>query len=271
MTQRNVPSLPLLVLLTACAWACDSETTASTDGEQGGTSSTTTAAGSETTDGNEGSESTFMTEGSESSSTGEGSESSTSGEAVCELPQGDSLGGSTATITIENTTDEPRFVSPYSTLPCNYSQVEVLLDGEPVLWDHEGAYPTSCIECRGGGCSDGGTDGLIINPGQTAEVSWNGGYWEMTALSETCGLEACEGSQNWVEGDSVPSQCHVLRAMEGAAYSVRVNVFDTCPLEEEDCGCDEDVCEVFYYWPKVGDYTVEAGADFPAGATVVLE
>lgn len=262
MTRHNAPSLPLLVLLTACAWACDSETTASTEGEQGGTSSTTAGAGSETTDGDEGTESTAMAETSESSSTG---------EAVCELPQADALGGSTATITIENTTDEPRFVSPYSTLSCNYSQVEVLLDGEPVLWDHAGAYPTSCTECYSGGCSDGGTDGLIINPGQTAEISWNGGYWETTTLSETCGLEACEGSQNWVEGDSVPSECHVLRAMEGAAYTARVNVFDTCPLEEEDCGCDEDVCEVFWYWPRVGDYTVEAGADFPAGATVVLE
>lgn len=267
--RRNAPSLRLLLLLTATTWACGSDTPASTDGGQGGTSSTT--AETETTDGNEGSESTSADEGSESSGTGEGPESSSTGEAVCELPQGDSLGGSMATITIENTTSEPRFVSPYSSVACNYSKVEVLLDGEPVLWDHAGAYPTSCTECRGGGCSDGGADGLIINPGQTAEISWNGGYWETTALSETCGLEACEGAENWVEGDGVPGECHVLRAMEGALYTARVNVFDTCPFEREDCGCDDDVCEVFYYEPTVGDYTVEADATFPGGATVVLE
>lgn len=267
MTQRpNTPSLRLLLLLAALTSACGSDPATTTEGGQSETSTTT--AGTGTTDGDESSGSTDGASG--SASTGEASGSGSTGEAQCEVPQDDALGRSSATITIENTTTEPRFISPYSSFVCNYAQAEVLLDGEPVLWDHAGASPQSCTTCFYG-CSDGGAQGLIINPGQTAEISWNGGYWENTPLSEACGREACEAEPNWEEEDGVPAQCQVRRSMQDAPYTVRVNVLDTCPLEPEDCSCDDDVCEVFFYEPSAGDYTVEAAATFPAGATIVLE
>lgn len=276
MTQlRNAPSLCLLLLLTSTSWACDSETadtSAETDGGQLETSSTVAGTESETTDGDETSESTNGAETSGSTSGDETSGSTSTGEAQCEPPQDDALGSSGATITIENTTTEPRFVSPYSGIVCNYAQVEVLVEDEPVLWDHAGTFPNSCTTCSYG-CSDGGAQGLIINPGQTVEIPWNGGYWGSAALSEACGREACEAEPNWVEEDGVPAECQVLRAMKDVEYTVRLNVFDTCPdsVEPDACSCDEDVCEVFFYEPSAGEYTVEAGATFPAGATVVLE
>lgn len=191
--------------------------------------------------------------------------SSSAGEPRCELPQNDAVGSAVTTITIANTTAEPRFISPYSTALCNYSQVEVLLGGEPVLWDHEATYPNACTICEFG-CSDGGTEGFIINPGQVAEVLWNGGFWQGTTRSEACTLEAC-GS------DDGAHECEVLRVMDEVEYTVRVNVFDACPesVEPDACACDEGVCEVFFYEPRAGDYTVEATATFPAGAAVVLE
>lgn len=272
--RRSAPSLRLLLLLTATTWACDSGTAESSTSTDGGsaTTSTTAGTGSETTEGGSVSESTNGDETS-GSTTDETSGSTSTGEAMCELPQGDRLDGSELTITIENTADEPRFISPFSEAICNYSQVEIHVDGEPILWDHAGASPQTCTTCNFG-CSDGGADGLIINPGQTAEISWNGGFWGNTPLSESCGLEACESSEVWVEGDSVPDECQVLRAMEDTEYTVRVNVFDTCPdavVERGACSCDGGVCEVFYYEPRAGDYTVEASANFPAGATIVLE
>lgn len=275
MTAKlSAPSICFLLLLTATTGACDSGTaeTSTTADDGSATTSTTTGMGSETTDGDSVSDSTNSGEAT-TSTTGETSGSTSTGEAVCELPQGDVLDGSEVTITIENTADEPRFISPFSEAFCNYSQVEIHVDGEAILWDHAGAFPQSCTTCRSG-CSDGGTDGLIINPGQTAEISWNGGYWGNTPLSESCGLEACEDSEVWVEGDWVPDECQVLRAMEDTAYTVRVNVFDTCPdaiTQRDACSCDGDVCEVFYYEPRAGDYTVEANANFPAGVAIVLE
>lgn len=258
----NAPSLRLLLLLTATTWACDSDTAASTDGGQSGTSSTSAETEPEGTD------------GSESTNAGGTSGSTSTGEAVCELPQDETLDGSEVTITIENATDEPRFVSPYSIIECNYSPVEVLVDGEPIRWDHEGAFHLRCTQCRPGGCSDGGAEGLIINPGQTAEISWNGGVWANTPLSEACGQEACDASESWVEGDALPPECQVIRPMEDIAYTVRVNVFDTCPgsvVERDGCTCDDDVCETFFYEPSAGEYTVEVDATFPAGASIVLE
>lgn len=275
--RRSAPSLSLLLLLTAATWACDSGTAESstttdegsaTTDEGSATTSTTAGTGSETTDGDSVSESTNGDEAT-TSATGETSGSTSTGEAVCELPEGDVLDGSELTITIENTADEPRFISPFSEAFCNYSQVEIHVDGEAILWDHASAFPRSCSTCSHG-CSDGGAEGLIINPGQTAEISWNGGYWGNTPLSEPCGLEACEDS----EADGVLSECQVLRAMQDTAYTVRLNVFDTCPdavVERDACSCDGDVCEVFYYEPQAGEYTVEASADFPAGASIVLE
>lgn len=265
MTSRHTrSSLTFLLLLSSTIGACGSDTATPSGGTDGDSPETSA------TDHGTDPEAMGDSEASESTGDAESSGSTSAGEAQCELPQDEALGDAVATITIENNTAEPRFVSPYSSFVCNYAQIEVLLGGEPVLWDHPEASPVDCSTCSYG-CSDGGTHGLIINPGQIAEIPWNGGYWENSALSEACGREACEGSPNWVEGDAIPDACQVRRTMQATEYSVRVNVFDTCPLEPDACGCDEDVCEVFFYEPQRGDYAVEAEAVFPAGATVVIE
>ena len=185
-----------------------------------------------------------------------------------ELPLNDVLGRGT-TITIENTSDAVRYLSPFSSFSCNYGQLQILIDGQPVLWDHAEAYPERCTDC-GFGCSDGGTEGLVLAPGASAEIAWNGGYWGLETLDDACGPEICEPQ---VSNPSLPQQCQALRAMEAVEYTARVHVFDTCPAEfdQDACACPDGVCEAFFYEPVEGDYTVDATAVFPAGATIVLE
>ncbi len=246
--------LPLLFLLSACGPDTDTDEDSMADGSAG----QITSSGSTTEDNPGG------------TTIGDDDDASSTGVAACELPENDELDGSMITISIENRTDETRYISPYSSFGCNYSQFELVLDGEPVLWDHASTSASTCSIC-GVGCSDGGADGLVIGPGQTAEVQWNGGYWASTTRSEACAVEACESIPGATMG---ALECDVLRAMTEAEYTIRVNVFDTCPasLEEAgDCECDGQVCEAFFYEPRPGDYTVEATETFPAGAVILLE
>lgn len=113
----------------------------------------------------------------------------------------------------------------------------------------------------------------MINPGATAEVTWNGAAWTTTDLSEACARQACEADPNWIESNGLPSECEVLHDLESPDYTVRVHVHDTCPagVAEDECACGQDVCEVFFYEPSQGDYTVEASATFPEGAQIVLD
>ena len=257
-TTRYARLLPMVSLLAACG----PETDAAENTMENGSSGQITASASDT-EGYSG-----ETEG-DSGETDEDGASST-GEPACELPEDDELDGSMITISIQNRTDETRYISPYSSFGCNYSQFELVLDGEPVLWDHASTSASTCSIC-GVGCSDGGADGLVIGPGQTAEVQWNGGYWASTTRSEACAVEACESIPGATMG---ALECDVLRAMTEAEYTIRINVFDTCPasLEEAgDCDCDGEVCEAFFYEPRPGDYTVEATETYPAGAVVILE
>jgi hypothetical protein len=191
---------------------------------------------------------------------------------VCDPPVDDEPGPAMATITIRNDTEEPRFITPWSPFTCNYAKLEILIDGESVHWDHSRVFNYGCDAC-GWGCSDGGDMGLIINPGATAEVLWNGAAWTMTDLSEACALEVCEQDPHWRASNGLPSECEVLRNLDAVEYVARVQVYDACPLGAggEACACDQDVCEVFFYEPGVGDYTAEATATFPDGATIVLE
>lgn len=247
--------------------ACDGDDEMMSSSSSTAGQAETTAAGEDSTAGDD----DETASGSESTGAAGGSESTGAGEPLCELPEDDVLDAGT-TITIENATDAPRYISPYSSFLCNYGQLEVLIDGEPVLWDHERAYPQRCTDCAYG-CSDGGMDGLVIAPGQTAEIAWNGGYWGDETLSEACGTEICDGGGDF-EPTGVPAQCQALRAMEALEYTARVHVFDTCPdglAESDACDCPDGVCETFFYEPTEGEYTAEATAVFPAGAAIVLE
>lgn len=184
---------------------------------------------------------------------------------VCE-PPANATPDQTAVISIVNTRDVPIYVVPYSSFGCNYGKVEISVDDEPVLWQHDGTY---AYDCSGSlcdyGCSDGGAMGLIINAGATAEVEWNGGVWTDTPLSDACRTEA--GCVN----DPGPS-CSVLEIVEGT-YLARVNLTDTCPIEDECMACTDGVCEVFFYEPSAGDVTesFSASAVFPAGVEIVFE
>lgn len=184
---------------------------------------------------------------------------------ACELPQDEPLGDELATFTIRNERDAAVYVLPYSSFGCNYSQVEIDVGGEPVLWAHAGTYPYSCAQLCGYGCSNGGAMGLIINPGAEAQVEWNGALWSRTPLSEACQEEAaCP--------DNPPGEtCDVRSQVEGE-YTVRVNLTDTCPIPDECMACVDGVCEVFFDDPFPGQISesFELSQAFPAGADFVI-
>ncbi|MEM6295117.1 MAG: hypothetical protein AAGA54_27850 [Myxococcota bacterium] len=251
-----------MLLIPACTDA-EAPTPDSAAGGTGGGTTTTQDPGSETdapdpgddTDGDD------DPDGSESSSSG--------GDAdVCVFPQGDELDGSMTIITIRNDAAEPRYMLPSSNFFCSAPQFELILDGESVLADGPGAAPFRCETCDGT-CNPGSGTGLVINPGATAEIAWNGGYWSAVERSEACGQEACEDIPGF-EDDSPATACEVLRAMGTQDYTVRVAVSQTCPSDEESCMCEDDVCP-FPTKARSAEFTVEASATFPEAASLVLE
>lgn len=186
---------------------------------------------------------------------------------VCELPQNEELSGETATFNIRNDRDAAIYVLPYSSFICNYSQVEIDVGGEPVLWAHAGTYPYDCsANLCDYGCSNGGAMGLIINPGAEAQVEWNGALWSRTPLSEACQeAAACENNP--------PGETCDVRSQVDGEYTVRVNLTDFCPLEDECMACTDGVCEVFFDDPFLGQVSesFEAVATFPEGAEFVIQ
>jgi hypothetical protein len=182
----------------------------------------------------------------------------------CELPSDAPLGPDTATITIRNDSAVPAYVLPNSPFGCNYSQIQIEVDGQPVKWDHWGVYRLPCDECEWG-CSDGGANGLIVNPGASAEVVWNGGIWPSESLSPECvALGLCNGNPL--------TECEV-RANFTGEYTAIVELAQDCPGDDQAaCACAEDVCPLFVYEP--GYFEVwqrfEASASFPAGAEIVI-
>ncbi len=199
----------------------------------------------------------------------DGQTSTTAGEtaATCELPESDSP-SQTAMITVRNNSDAPAFVLPKSDFSCNYDLLELELDGELIQYDHEGIYPVGCDErLCGYGCSDGGDQGLIINPGATASIPWNGARWVWESLSQTC-VESFE-----CEYGEAGDACQVRRLVGELQYTARVRLAELCPEVEGQCPCDGDVCEVFVYEPNYIETwkTFEAAATFPDGAAIVIE
>jgi hypothetical protein len=206
------------------------------------------------------------------SSSGDGDTSTSTSEtdsetgSACE-PPADATPSETAMITIRNDRAEQIYVLPYSSFGCNYGQVEIEVDGAPVLWQHGGTYPFSCSspDLCFYGCSDGGAMGLVINPGATAEIPWNGGVWTSTPMSQ-----ACIDAAGCVDGPALDS-CDVLELVEGD-YLVRVNLTATCQVTDECMACTDGVCEVFWYEPSTSDVSesFEVTAAFPAGAQIVV-
>jgi hypothetical protein len=196
---------------------------------------------------------------------GTAGDSGTDTGGACELPT-NAMPDQMAVITINNARDVPVYVIPYSTFGCNYGKVEIEVGGEPVLWQHGGTY---AYDCSGPlcdwGCSDGGSQGFIINPGATAEVEWNGGVWTETTLSDACRAEAA------CLNDPGPT-CNVLGVVEGQ-YLVRVNLSATCPVTDECMACTDGVCEVFFYEPSAAEVSESftASAVFPAGVDIVID
>lgn len=255
--MRSRPSV-LLSLLVPLAAACpglgDDSTGTGTDTESAGTTTTES-----TTDG-----ATSTSVGTESpTSTGIGT---TDEPPVCEPPVNEEPGQAGATITIRNAGAIPVYVLPKSQFVCNYTQIEIDIDGVNVHWDHPGVYPYPCDATRcQWGCSDGGWDGLIINPGATAEIPWNGAVWADETLSDACVEEFCP--QGGVE-------CEARRALTDVTYTARVQITDTCPGELDVCeACVEGVCNLFVYEPNSFPtlQSFEATATFPEGAAIVIE
>ena len=200
---------------------------------------------------------------SQSSTEDTDTDTETGGE--CVLPQDDDSIHATATITIRNDASEPRYVLPKSQFNCNYPKLQIDIDGANVLWDHPGAYPQACNgDLCNWGCSDGGSMGLMINPGATATVEWNGAVWASEPVSEFCADLSCGG---FIE------QCDARRAYESVDYVARVLLSEQCPNLPECEACDQDVCEIFVYEPSAIETwnSIEAAATFPAGAEIVLD
>jgi hypothetical protein len=190
----------------------------------------------------------------------------TDGEA-CVLPESDMPGNATATVTIRNDSAEVAYVLPKSPFGCDYTKFQIDIDGATVLWDHPGVYPATCgPESCDYGCSDGGDQGLIINPGASIELSWNGGIWVTEQLSAACTAEIdCL--------DNPMTQCQVRQVYEDVDYTVRVQLAEACPGEEPECmSCAAGVCEIFVYEPSSYDTwkSFEATGTFPAGVEVVI-
>lgn len=143
----------------------------------------------------------------------------------------------------------------------------MVVDGEVINHDHAGVFVFTCGKCQNP-CGNGSTPGLIINPGQSAELQWNGGFWAETERSEACTAEACGDDPN------LDTTCSILQAFEaGADFTVRVRALETCPQgDDESCTCDDDVCP--YSGERLSgefDTVVEGTVTFPEGTTLVLE
>ncbi len=231
------------------------------DGNAGGTGTTTAAdPGSET----EASEPGADTDADDDEPAGEDSSSSGGDADVCDLPENDALGDAVA-ITIRNDSAEPRFIVAEGF--CGQEPFEILVDDAVVVHDHPRAFYTACDQC-GNLCGNGTSPGLIINPGQSAEVEWNGGYWAAVDRPEACTEQICAENP----GETPSESCSVLQSIEnGMEFGVRVYVHETCPQgDEDDCTCDDDVCP--YGAEEVsGGTIVEALGTFPEGATLVIE
>lgn len=201
-----------------------------------------------------------------SSATDDGSDESETTDTssnTCEPPM-NATPTDMATFTIRNDRDVVVYVVPYSSFGCNYGKVEIDIGGQPVLWDHSGTYAYDCSSnlCDWG-CSDGGSMGWILNPGAEVQVEWNGAYWADAPLSE-----ACAAGMNCLNdpGDT----CEVRELVDGE-YLVRLNLSETCPVEDECMACTDGACEVFFYEPGPGDESIEATAVFPAGVEIAVE
>lgn len=195
------------------------------------------------------------------------SETTDTDGGVCELPQNEELGDELATFTVRNDRDAAIYLLPYSSFGCNYSQVEIDVAGEPVLWAHAGTYPYNCSgNLCDYGCSNGGAMGLIINPGAEVQIEWNGALWSRTPLSEAC-REAADCA------DNPPGETCEVRSQVVGEYTVRVNLTDFCPLEDECMACTEGVCEVFFDDPFLGQVSesFELSASFPEGPEFVID
>ena len=189
-------------------------------------------------------------------------------DEVCDPPANAAPMGA-APIRVTNNRDVQIYVMPYSSFGCNYGKVEIEVEGEPVLWHHEGTYAYDCsASLCDWGCSNGGAKGWIINPGETAELTWTGGLWRRVPLPQAC-ADAMECLND--PGDT----CEVLELLdEGTPYLASVNLSETCPIPNECEACTEGVCEVsFEDEPFVGPDTesFSAGGSYPGGAEVVVE
>ena len=185
---------------------------------------------------------------------------------MCVWPQDDTPAGTEATITIRNESAAVAYVLPKSPFSCDYTKFQIDIEGEPVRWDHPNIYPVECGPgACGWGCSDGGDQGLIINPGASVDLSWNGALWRSEELSEACVAE--------IECVNTVSSCEVRQAYESVEYTVRVQLAESCPGVEGECAaCDAGVCEIFVYEPQAFETwkSFEASATFPEGVEVVI-
>ncbi|KIG17303.1 hypothetical protein DB30_03486 [Enhygromyxa salina] len=186
--------------------------------------------------------------------------------AACMLPENDTPTASTATITIRNDSAEVAYLLPKSEFGCNYGKYQIDIEGQNVFHDHPGAYPFACdANLCDYGCSDGGDMGLVINPGASTELTWNGAVWQRETLSDACITE--------LDCVNAATECDVRKIYESVDYTVRIQLSETCPGVEDECvACDSDVCELFVYEPS-GFPTwksFEASGTFPEGVEIVI-
>ena len=205
--------------------------------------------------------------------TTDGSGTATAG-ASCDLPADIPPGDTAITITLTNTSTEPRYVLP-NFLTCTSRLVRLALyDVQPLLWggdqSPEGPPCNGDALCAGFGCSDSSYPGLVLSPGASHVISWDGMIWDKATVPMACADDpACAMPEN------LPDSCYFLRALAQGSYTATVALSETCPADGPgaSCDCAADSCpiDVSNSDPHPVWQTFQATADFPQGVEILIQ
>ncbi len=275
--MTHTSHLGIVFALLAVAACGDDQATGSSGT---GTSATTSAGGSasatSTTSAGESTSTTATTSASDSAST----TATTTAGGACMLPTDDPPGAASMSITITNDSNEARFLLP-DLLYCT-SRLVRLDAGDPpstLTWGGDrdaGATP----ECSSGqlcgdvpGCSDGTYPGLVLSPGASHTVTWDGYHWASLPVPNTCAdLPSVCAEPSYFSGD-----CAALRAIADATQiTATVFLADTCPVADGDptaCACAQDSCPISVYDGDLppNPQAVSVTGQYPQDLQIVLQ
>lgn len=203
----------------------------------------------------------------ETSSTDETSTDETEGDA-CELAQDDPMADTAMTFQLVNLGATAIFVA--ATDDCVSNDFRLRFDGVDALW-------TSTLANQGNQCAsmqppcgfvctnDDPEQYLRIEPGESADLHWDGYWWETVTVDSACLSPECTGDV----------MCNAGRqAGGGSMFSLEATALSECTPSDFECDCQpgETSCLIYSYG-GVGGASETAMQDFAfAGdSTVVIE